>query len=51
VLAVADEGWRDACRADSALAGAINTYDGAVVSAPVAAAHDLTPTALSDVLG
>jgi alanine dehydrogenase len=51
VLAVADKGWRAACRSDPALAKAINTYAGAVVSEPVAAAHNRTATPLAEVLG
>jgi alanine dehydrogenase len=50
VLALADHGWRDAVRADAALASGLNAAAGALVSAPVAEAHDLPVTALADVL-
>jgi alanine dehydrogenase len=36
---LANRGWRDALRADPALAGGLNTHDGHVTNAPVAAAH------------
>jgi alanine dehydrogenase len=47
---IADLGWRDAARADPALAAGVNVVDGAVVSAPVAEAHALEPAQLSEVL-
>lgn len=50
VRALANHGWLDALRADSALALGLNTHAGSVVSEPVAAAHGLTALALSDVL-
>jgi alanine dehydrogenase len=50
VLAVADQGWRDACRADPALAKAVNTSAGMLVSEPVAAAHGRSAVPLADVL-
>jgi alanine dehydrogenase len=50
VLALADHGWRAACAADPALAAGLNATDGILVSAPVAAAHDLPVTAPADVL-
>ncbi|MFG1927441.1 alanine dehydrogenase [Cryptosporangium sp. NPDC048952] len=49
-LQLADRGWKDALRADPALALGLNTYDGHVVSAPVASAHGLAATPLADVL-
>ena len=49
-LELADRGWRDALRADAALAAGLSTHDGAVTSAPVAAAHDLAHTPLEQVL-
>ena len=49
-MAIANLGWRDACRVDPALALGLNVYEGAVVSAPVAAAHDLEHRTLDDVL-
>src|ERR1700722_14621517 len=36
---LADKGWRAALRADSALAGGLNTHEGALTNAPVAQAH------------
>lgn len=50
VLQLADRGWKDALRADPALALGLNTYDGHVVYEPVAAAHGLTARPLADVL-
>ncbi|MDQ1701785.1 MAG: alanine dehydrogenase [Frankiaceae bacterium] len=50
VLALAERGWRDACRANAALAKGLTTYDGALVSAPVAEAHGLAHRPLADVL-
>ena len=40
-LQLADRGWRDAMRADPALALGLNTHDGQVTCQPVAAAHGL----------
>jgi alanine dehydrogenase len=48
---IANRGWRDALRADTALALGLNTYDGVVTCAPVAEAHDLPYTPVADVLG
>ena len=36
---LADNGWRDALRADQALAGGLNTHEGTLTNAPVARAH------------
>ena len=49
-MAIANLGWRDACRADPALALGLNVHEGAVVSEPVAAAHDLEHRSLDEVL-
>jgi alanine dehydrogenase len=49
-LAIADRGWRDACRADPALGLGVNTHAGSVVCEPVAAAHGLPFTPLGQVL-
>jgi alanine dehydrogenase len=49
-VALADRGWREACRADAALAKGINTHAGALTYAPVAEAHGLVSTPLDDVL-
>ena len=50
VRAIANLGWRDALRADAALALGLNTFDGRVVSEPVATAHGLEHARLADVL-
>ena len=50
VRAIADSGWRDALRADAALALGLNVHAGSVVNDPVAAAHGLTATALEEAL-
>src|ERR1700677_5131271 len=36
---LANNGWRDALRADKALAGGLNTHEGSLTNAPVAQAH------------
>ncbi len=43
-------GWREALRADPALALGLNTHAGAVVNEPVAVAHGMDFTPLADVL-
>lgn len=51
VLELADNGWRDACRADAALAKGLSTHEGALLSKQVAADLDLPytdPDALLD---
>lgn len=48
--ALADHGWRDACRADPGLAAGVNADEGAVVHPGVAAAHDLPLVPVSTVL-
>jgi len=50
-LSLADQGWRDALRADPTLGLGLNTHDGAITYAPVAAAHGLDYRKLADVLG
>ena len=47
---IANRGWRDALRADPALAPGLNTHDGAVTCAPVAEAHGLAYTPVAAVL-
>jgi alanine dehydrogenase len=49
-VAIADNGWREACRADHALALGLNTHEGAVTHDHVAAAHGLRPVSLESVL-
>jgi len=48
---LANLGWRDALRADPALALGLNVHAGAVVNAPVAEAHGLAVRPLAEVLG
>ncbi len=48
---LANRGWRDALRADKALALGLNTYDGQVVYGEVAQAHGLPSVDLAEVLG
>jgi len=50
VRALAALGWRDALRADPALAKGLNTHAGAVTNDAVAAAHGLTPVPLAAAL-
>jgi alanine dehydrogenase len=47
---LANRGWRDALRADPALAGGLNTHDGHVTNAPVAAAHGYDAVPVADAL-
>ncbi|GGB23976.1 alanine dehydrogenase [Flexivirga endophytica] len=51
VVRLANQGWRDALRADQALARGLNTYAGDVVCEPVAQAHGLEHVDLATVLG
>ncbi|MFD1716289.1 alanine dehydrogenase [Georgenia deserti] len=48
---LAEHGWRAAMREDRALALGLNTHDGALTCEPVATAHSMAPTSLTDVLG
>jgi alanine dehydrogenase len=48
---LANRGWRDALKADHALALGLNTHDGAVTYGPVAEAHGFAELTLADVLG
>jgi alanine dehydrogenase len=50
VRQIARRGWKDALRADPALAHGLNTDGGAVVNPGVAAAHDLALRPLEDAL-
>ncbi|MGZ4699286.1 MAG: alanine dehydrogenase, partial [Oryzihumus sp.] len=47
---LANRGWRDALKADHALALGLNTYDGAVTYGPVADAHGMQAVSLDEVL-
>jgi len=49
-VALADKGWQQACRDDSALALGLNTHAGQLTNAPVAQAHGLEATPLTSVL-
>lgn len=50
VRKIASDGWREALRADGALAAGLNVAGGAVVNAGVATAHGMTAAPLSGVL-
>jgi alanine dehydrogenase len=50
-LSLANHGWREALKADPALALGLNTYDGTIANGPVAQAHGLEHQELADVLG
>ena len=47
---LANRGWRDALRADAALALGLNTHNGAVTYGPVAEAHGFESLELDEVL-
>ncbi|HKJ13097.1 MAG TPA: alanine dehydrogenase [Ornithinimicrobium sp.] len=49
-VAIANKGWRQALADDTVLAPGLNTVDGSVTNAGVAAAHDLDPVSLKQVL-
>jgi alanine dehydrogenase len=50
-LSLAEKGWRDALKADPALALGLNTHEGVITNGPVAQAHGLEHWDLADVLG
>jgi alanine dehydrogenase len=50
VVELANRGWRDALRADQALAAGLHTYEGTLTCQPVADAHGLPSTAVGEVL-
>jgi alanine dehydrogenase len=50
VRALLNRGWKEALRADAALALGLNAFGGAVTNAPVASAHSLPHRELADVL-
>ena len=50
VVELAENGWRDACRADSALALGLNVHAGEIVYEPVARAHGLPHRPLKELL-
>ena len=49
-ISLADHGWRNAARADPALALGINTHAGELIYAPVAQAHQLGHRPLAELL-
>ena len=49
-IEIANRGWREALRADPSFAPGLNTHDGVVTCQPVAEAHGLSWTSVSDVL-
>jgi alanine dehydrogenase len=49
-LELAGRGWREAVKADPALAKGLNTFNGAVTNRPVAEAHEMPFTDVADVL-
>ena len=51
VVALADKGWRGACAADPSLAAGLTAHAGALTSAPVAEAHDLSFTDPTQLVG
>ncbi|WP_336210380.1 alanine dehydrogenase [Nonomuraea sp. LPB2021202275-12-8] len=50
-LAIADHGWAEAMRQDTALALGLSTHEGRLTSRPVAEAHGLDWVPLEEVLG
>ena len=50
VLRIADNGWKQACQQDAALARGLNTHEGALTNSAVAEAHGLANTPVGDVL-
>jgi alanine dehydrogenase len=48
---IAESGWRNAAKADRALAAGVNVVAGEVVCTPVAEAHGLPARSLAEVLG
>ena len=48
--ALADRGWHAALRADQALALGLNTHAGALTNEPVASAHNLSHTPLTEMV-
>jgi alanine dehydrogenase len=50
VLELANLGWREAIRADSALRGGLHTHEGALTCRPVAEAHGLPWAAVEEVI-
>lgn len=51
IVELANRGWREALRRDSALAKGLNTHEGEVVYGPVAEAHGLPSVELTSLIG
>ncbi|GAB2609160.1 alanine dehydrogenase [Streptomyces capparidis] len=51
IVALADHGWREACRRDPALAKGLNTHEGALLYGPVGEAHGIAAADPATVLG
>ncbi len=51
IVEIAGRGWRDALRADPALALGLSTHSGALTCGPVAEAHGLPYSSAAEVLG
>jgi len=49
-VALADKGWRDALRADPALALGLSTYEGSLTNESVASAHGYSSVSVAEVL-
>jgi alanine dehydrogenase len=49
-MSLANHGWRKALAADAALALGLNTHDGALTNGPVATAHNLPHTEMTNIL-
>ncbi|KRC50331.1 MULTISPECIES: alanine dehydrogenase [unclassified Nocardioides] len=50
VVALADKGWQEACRADASLALGLNTHAGRLTNAPVGEAVGITAVSLAEAL-
>lgn len=50
VVRLADKGWREALRGDEALALGLNTHAGVLTNEPVAVAHGLSYTPVTDII-
>jgi alanine dehydrogenase len=48
--ALADKGWHEALKEDSALAQGLNTHEGHLTNAPVATSHNLSHTPLTKIV-
>jgi alanine dehydrogenase len=48
--ALANKGWKEACKTDTSLALGLNTHEGKLVNAPVAEAHGISNQPIESVL-